>query len=1363
MPVQPYPPAAVTYANLRIMTLNIRSLANDNNRRQFFKWLQQQPYDLIALQETGSYITNFNTTTIDKWRKDWGGNEEKSWFTKYCGLLVNHSQFVLDGVVDNLGQGRILSAILKLKGQVDDTLRVTCVYLPADDRTRPGFLRTLDLRPIHHPCSVVLGDFNSVNDPIIDRNPPLSAATPQCYHHISSWQEVVDAIMLPLNLVDTALPRSRDRPYFTHYHKHTDAPPPEPAYPDEEIVGAVEVELDYEEEEAIVLEAEEEDAGLSSQIRTDHRNIPTIGFRAASTSQQPTDINNIQNSSSRIDYLLVSSHMLGTVSDQKVASCPCPGADRVSPLDHMMVSATIFSSDRPTQQRANILDERLLADKDFVAKVERIFTALDRERAAPGQQRFTDVAHYWDTCKSEILKAGTKFGKKKRRRNAEQKRKLIRDLKWADTQLGNRPRYQTAIDERIRCLTELADLERNELVRIALMGKVKWLEEGERATPFFTQQLIARRNKARIESLKDAEGVSSEDPADIARIARAFYALLYSSEPTNRESQDTLLDAIVRTVAEEDSVALDADLTTEELSFAIDSMPVRSSPGSDGLTYVFYKTFKHRVIPILLELLNSIGPDSVATLPPSHGQSMTVLLFKKGDREEIGNYRPISLTQCDYKIFTKALTNRINPVADQIIDSHQTGFIPGRQGHDNVMLIDLLVHYFQEGNSGEASILSLDQQKAYDRVEWSYLRRCLEGFGFGPRLRRWIDVCYTDLTATIHLGHSTSEPYQVHRGLRQGDPLAPILFNFVLEPFLLHYSRIASGPPVEGISLKVAAFADDTNLLMGPGDGPHAEAAIRLHEEASGAKINQDKSELIPLTRTAHDVIVLPQFRAVEFGSSFSHLGIVIRSEGRDMKVIEKDIIKKLQSSIAGWRTRRLTFQGRITVLNTYFLSKLWYVASFYTFSKDFYKQIDKLCKHVLWPTTNARISLHWYRQSRELGGWGLLHPEHQVKALKAKWLARRQTEDLRWVPLLDLITRKSTNERLVRDVGKALDKPTKTSFYNLGKQNPYLPATITESIRAFLEMRPAAAAGEDRPGHRVLLLGDTVSAATYEVARGRQFLDKITKEKHATKEVKTSTKVCDYPAIPRFMGLRAQEVVRVEGGPAIKNWDMPAVPDEQWKETWKRFWDPARRPNERTFLYQLYHKVIWTNGYKANMDMRENVEAHCRWCFHLVPSVETRESRGHAFHDCVRVSDQWHRLRRWIASIFPSLAPLPDSPHQEWMCWPTVAHLPKLAIHLHSAVCMSIWQTYCDLGDGEKHVAEYLGRMVLAAIKSRARVEQARAIRLDQLTDAKHLMRRDPLPESTTAFDRFKTIWHHPGVIDITTTGIEWGPLWDS
>ena len=71
MPVQPYSPAAVTYANLRIMTLNIRSLANDNNRKHFFTWLRQQPYDLIALQETGSY-GDFNETIAMKWKKDWG-------------------------------------------------------------------------------------------------------------------------------------------------------------------------------------------------------------------------------------------------------------------------------------------------------------------------------------------------------------------------------------------------------------------------------------------------------------------------------------------------------------------------------------------------------------------------------------------------------------------------------------------------------------------------------------------------------------------------------------------------------------------------------------------------------------------------------------------------------------------------------------------------------------------------------------------------------------------------------------------------------------------------------------------------------------------------------------------------------------------------------------------------------------------------------------------------------------------------------------------------------------------------------------------------------------------------------------------
>ncbi|WP_293933756.1 reverse transcriptase family protein [Iodobacter sp.] len=940
----------------------------------------------------------------------------------------------------------------------------------------------------------------------------------------------------------------------------------------------------------------------------------------------------------------------------------------------------------------------------------------------------------------------------------DKRRNLKKALEKADINLEAQPRNKAAIARRDKCLAELEELSKYELDKLAIMGKVKWLEEGEKASPFFTQRLHARRKKSAITALKNEQGEPKDDSDSIAEIAMNFYSHLYSAEPTIENAQETLLSAVQETVNLTDRNKLDADLTLDEIYFAIDEMASRSSPGTDGLTYAFYKAFKIKIAPILQEILNGIKPESSASLPATHARSMTILLFKKGDAERIENYRPISLTQCDYKIFTKVLTNRMNPVADKVIGVHQTGFIPKRQGHDNVMLLDLLVHYFEGGRKGEAAVLSLDQQKAYDRVDWGYLHLCLERFGFGPRLRHWIKTCYTNLEAHIHLGTRKSDPYQIRRGLRQGDPLAPILFNFVLEPFLLHYSRTATGHPVPGLEPKVAAFADDTHLLMGIGDNVHAEAAILLHEQASGARINKEKSSLIPLTKTAHTSIVLQNFAPVPFGTPFEHLGIVLRSEGRKMAEIERKIIDKLEDTIAGWRTRQLKFEGRVTVLNTYFLSKLWYVAPFYTFSKSFFKTLDKLTRHVLWPTTSSRVSLHWYRQPRELGGYGLLNPSTQILALKAKWMARRQGETQRWISLLDLIVA----EALPRTApANLLEIPTVRGVMQLHVAKPPPPLNITASLEAYRQLDiQIVPPPENRIGFRTTICNGERAAAMFEVKVARRYLDKIDLANRIRNFSPAHNKQ-DWPPIPERMPVRSCEVDFTGPAPHPTNMMMPAVPDMQWKVAWKRFWSSARRPNERHFLYQLFHRTTWTNGFKSNLiRLPTQVLPWCRWCVDLTPSQEIYENRVHAFHDCPRVLAEWIRLRTWV-ELLCDTGPLPSSIHQDWLCWPAVAEMPPLAIHLHSTVAQTIWQCYCALGDGDKQADIYLNGAILSAIKTRMRVEHARAIFRDQKVDignGRGLLDQEP---TKTHQEQFALEWHRPPHFIVSEGKISFGVMW--
>ena len=123
------------------------------------------------------------------------------------------------------------------------------------------------------------------------------------------------------------------------------------------------------------------------------------------------------------------------------------------------------------------------------------------------------------------------------------------------------------------------------------------------------------------------------------------------------------------------------------------------------------------------------------------------LLFKKDDPLELKNWRPISLLNTDYKICTKVLANRLRKVLPRIINKDQTCGIPDRSIYENLFLLRDTIDYVQHKHLS-AAIISLDQEKAFDRVNHGFLHRVLTRFNFGPLSRRRVNVVYTCLLYT---------------------------------------------------------------------------------------------------------------------------------------------------------------------------------------------------------------------------------------------------------------------------------------------------------------------------------------------------------------------------------------------------------------------------------------------------------------------------------------------------------------------------------------------------------------------------------------------------------------------------------------
>ena len=157
-------------------------------------------------------------------------------------------------------------------------------------------------------------------------------------------------------------------------------------------------------------------------------------------------------------------------------------------------------------------------------------------------------------------------------------------------------------------------------------------------------------------------------------------------------------------------------------------------------------------------------------------------LIPKKDTElyYVKNWRPISLLNCDYKIAAKVIANRIKQVLANLISNDQTGFIKGRFIVRRTLVWWTVLNHASEKKI-PGSLLFLDFQKAFDNLEWSFIRKALSHYGFGPSIMSWFDTLYHETESCVTNNGWSSMFFKLERGVRQECPLSPYLFILVVE------------------------------------------------------------------------------------------------------------------------------------------------------------------------------------------------------------------------------------------------------------------------------------------------------------------------------------------------------------------------------------------------------------------------------------------------------------------------------------------------------------------------------------------------------------------------------------------------------
>ena len=255
-------------------------------------------------------------------------------------------------------------------------------------------------------------------------------------------------------------------------------------------------------------------------------------------------------------------------------------------------------------------------------------------------------------------------------------------------------------------------------------------------------------------------------------------------------------------------------LTEQECYKVISEFSKNKSPGSDGLSIEFYQFFWAEIKDLLVNSLNEGFEHN--EMSNTQKQAIIKLLYKKGDKTDLGNWRPISLLNYDYKIAASVLSNRLQGVISELISRDQVGYIKGRSLAENIRLIEDVFYYVQNYSFKGIALLS-DFKKAFDCLSWDFLKECLHIFGFKKEFCHWVSTLYSNISSCVNINGWLTETINISRGVRQGCPLSALLFILAAEILAI---KIRSDPEIKGIMMfksvdvRILQFADDATIFV---------------------------------------------------------------------------------------------------------------------------------------------------------------------------------------------------------------------------------------------------------------------------------------------------------------------------------------------------------------------------------------------------------------------------------------------------------------------------------------------------------------------------------------------------------------------
>ncbi|PNY14688.1 cysteine-rich receptor-like protein kinase, partial [Trifolium pratense] len=425
-------------------------------------------------------------------------------------------------------------------------------------------------------------------------------------------------------------------------------------------------------------------------------------------------------------------------------------------------------------------------------------------------------------------------------------------------------------------------------------SRSRWLKEGDANTKYFHSVIASRQRGNAISSLyvdnTVVEGVVPIRHAIVSHFASHFKAV---------------------------------NVERPEVKAAVWDYDSYKSPGLDGINFGFIKDFWAEMQGDIMRFISEFQRNG--RLTKGLNATFIALIPKVDSPQRSNDFRPISLVGSLYKILAKMLANRLRLVIGSVISASQTAFVKGWQILDDILIANEVVD---------------EARKAKNEVDWGYLDTVMGRMGFSTLWGKWIKECVCTATTSVLVNGSLTDEFPLERGLRQEDSLSPFLFLLAAEGLHVLMEAMVERNLFTGYSVGELAvtqvshlqFADHT-LLMGTKRWANVRAmrtVLVLLESMSGLQVNFHKSMLVGVN--------IPDSWLGEAASAlccnvgkipFLYLGLSIGGDPRRLCFWEP-VLDRLKHRLSGWRSRFLSFGGRLVLLKSVLTSLSVYALSFF-------------------------------------------------------------------------------------------------------------------------------------------------------------------------------------------------------------------------------------------------------------------------------------------------------------------------------------------------------------------------------------------------------------------------------------------------